>query len=187
MALIERVRVSWSGWPGEPGVSTFYCDSAATLLPLLRTFFNAMPSILPSGLVLTFPSSGEILSDTTGIVSSSWSATAPATVTGTAGGNYSGRTGLVVGWVTNLVIGRHILKGRTFVVPISDNAYAPDGTIANGTVVAIQAAATTLVGASSTLRVWHRPSTLTSGDGDSSLVTAAKVRDRVQVMTSRAT
>lgn len=187
MALIERVRVAWSGWPGEPGVSTFYCDSASTLLPLLRTFFLNWQTICPSGLVFTFPSGGEILSDTTGIVSSAWSASAPATITCTGAGNYSGRTGMVMGWTTSLVIGRHLLKGRTFFVPIVDTAYSPDGTIANGSVTSAQTAANTLVGASSTLKIWHRPSSLGAADGDSALVTSAKIRDRVQVMTSRAT
>lgn len=186
MTLIHRIDVTWSGWSGAPGISTYYALDAATLLPPLRTFLANFITILPSGITLTFPTSGAQLEDTTGVVSGAWTASAPAQVVGTASGNYSGRTGLVVGWSTSVVVGRRLLRGRNFYVPISVNAYSPDGTLADGTVAAIQTAADAFIAGAGEQRIWHRPNNLPLNNGVSHPVASAKVRDRVQVLTSRA-
>ncbi len=111
---LARARVAWQNWPGSPGVSTFYFDPQPSQAQLdsLRTFFAALASILPSGLTINVPGSGDEISEATGNLSGVWSvATTPATINATGTGSYAGNAGAVVHWLTNGLMGKRRLRG----------------------------------------------------------------------------
>ena len=81
---LHRVVVNWSG-PSVVGlaVNVLHFDAtedAAPPVAAIRSAYQAMSSQLPSGVVITVPSSGETIEDTTGDLTGVWTATPPAVV-----------------------------------------------------------------------------------------------------------
>ena len=75
MTAILRMRCEWggSGVTG-PGLTTFYFDQAGSGFPAdVRTFFEAIKANIPSNTTITVPNGGDIIEDTTGVLSGSWS------------------------------------------------------------------------------------------------------------------
>lgn len=160
MADIVRVNVAWQNWPGAPGVSTFYLSAPALQANVdsIRTFFNACAGLLPSGMTITVPASGDLINDVDGKITGSWTvATPPAVVTCTAAGQYAGNAGAVVHWLTGSVLGGRRVRGKTFMVPLV-SAYEANGSLLASAITTLQNAANALVTATSpNLRVFSRP------------------------------
>jgi len=158
---LARVRCTWQSWPGAPGVSTFYLDPSPSQATVdsLRTFFNAMIGLLPTGLTINVPGSGDEISESTGAISGTWSVgTVPTSVVGTAAGAYAGNAGAVIHWLTDGVAGNRRVRGRTFLVPLISGAYDATGSLATTTITTLTNAATALIGANPGLiNVWTRP------------------------------
>lgn len=156
-----RIRAAWQNWPGAPGVSTFYQDPAVAQADAatVRTFFNALAALLPSGLTVTVPASGDLIEENTGQLSGSWSVTpAPTVVTGTGAGVYAGNAGGVCHWLTSTVVRGRRVRGRTFVVPLIGSAFAADGSLSSSTVTTMAGAASALLAATPNhFVVWNRP------------------------------
>jgi hypothetical protein len=183
MATIERIRVNWTGFTGAPGLSTFYATDAITLLPDVRTFFNAIVSLIPNVVTLSFEPFGERFSDVDGSLLGTWSTTTPTPVLGGATALYAAPTGYVVNWITGAVIHNRFLRGKTFIVP--GIVSSGDGSPSNSLVTTLQTAATTLKNSAGGLRIWHRPTAPGATDGSSSLVLSAQVPDKAVVLRSR--
>src|SRR5450759_543108 len=77
MTSIQRVRCDWTGFIGQPGVSTFYAVAASTLVPQLRAFFDAIKLLLPTDVNIQVEGSGDELESTTGALTGSWTTTTP--------------------------------------------------------------------------------------------------------------
>jgi hypothetical protein len=160
--VVARVRVAWQNWPGAPGVSTFYADETITQAAIdsLRAFFNGCGALLPTGLTIQVPSSGDIIDQGTGSLTGAWSvATTPTVVTGSGGtGVYAGNAGAVIHWLTPDLFGGRRLRGRSFLVPLIGTAYENNGSLSSATISAISGAATTFLAAVPGMwNVWHRP------------------------------
>lgn len=187
MATLNKIPVSWGSWPGAPGVSTFYTfggnldnDTAA-----LRTFFNALITLIPSGITLSVPGVGDDIDDSDGLINGAWNATAaPAIVTGTASGVYAGNAGAIVHWLTAGVANGHRVRGRTFLVPLISTAFDSGGSISTTALTTLRNAATTMISSmAGSLRVWHRPSP--AGAGSSHVVLTSSVPDLAITLRSR--
>lgn len=187
MTDLNRVRVAWQGWPGSPGVSTFYLVTSPTQsqIDAIRAFFNSLAGSLPSGLTITVPASGDTIDDATGLIVNSWAVVTPPTVvTGTGTGNYAGNAGAVCHWLTSTVLNRRRVRGRTFLVPLVSTAYDTAGSLSTTMISTISAAATTLTSALGTnFRVWHRP--VNGAAGASAVVTGFRVPDLAVSLRSR--
>lgn len=186
---LARVNCAWQNWPGAPGVSTFYLDPtpAQATIDSIRTFFNALVGLLPVGLTITVPSSGDEISESTGDLTGVWSvATPPAVVTGTANAAYSGVSGAVVHWLTQGVVVNRRVRGRTFLVPLTQGAYDTAGSLSTATISTIKTAADALVAANPGLiNVWSRPRPGLSGTQNA--VTSTRVPDLAVSLRSRRT
>lgn len=158
---LARVNVAWQGWPGSPGVSTFYLDPspAQASVDAIRTFFQSLITLLPSGLTISVPGSGDELSEATGTLTGTWSVgTTPTVVTGTGAGNYAGNAGAVVHWLTTSFNSGRRIRGRTFLVPLVSTAYDTTGSLGTATITTISNAANALLTTNSGLmNVWSRP------------------------------
>jgi hypothetical protein len=187
MTDMARVRVAWQGWPGAPGVSTFYLANPPTQAQIdaIRAYFNSFVALLPSGLTVTVPQTGDVIDDISGLITGSWSvATPPTVVTGTGAGNYAGNAGAITHWLTGLVVNRRRVRGRTFLVPIVSTAFDTAGSLAAGTITTMSTAATTLLAALGTnFRVWHRPAN--GLGGGSGTVTSFRIPDLAISLRSR--
>lgn len=190
MATIGRIRVRWEGFFGAPGVSTFYCLSPATFRPGLVTFFNSIGETIPTAASTVVESSGDLVDDTTGLITGAWADGAEVTKVGTVAGQYAGPVGAVINWQTTRVIVGRRLRGKTFIVPLGGGSYDTNGTLFTATRTAITDAAAALIAAApGQMVVLHKatPTTPTrvATDWESAAVATSSVPDLTAVLRSR--
>lgn len=196
MANVNRVRAAFSGFNGGPGVSTFYCLDPSAFLPLLHDFLSNFTGSLPGTVVITIEGSGDIIDSTSGLLTGTWTAAAPAPILGVAAGAYAAPAGVVVNWLTGTVLDGHRLRGRTFIVPLSGSAFDGDGSILTALLGGIRAAADSfIVAAANNFVIWHRPRpagtvnrkgvVLPARAGGHAIATSSRVLDKVAVLRSR--
>ncbi len=186
MPNIQRVRVALTGFPGGPGVSTFYAIDGAALLAPLRAYYFGRRNDFPNDVRFTFETVGDIIDPITGALMGTWTGTDPADVAGLGQGNYSAPSGLSVNWLTGDVLDGHRLRGRTFMVPLVSAAYDLGGSIEATVLSSWRAESAAFVAASAAnFVVWHRPRLLPARAGGYSVVTGATVNDRAAVLRSR--
>lgn len=188
---INRVRVSWTNFPGAPGLSTFYLAAGITDVTAIRAFFSGLVARFPTGLTWQTPNTGDIVDVGTGKITGTWSGTGGGNTVGTAtAAPYSGSSGAMVRWLTNGVVNGHRLAGRTYLVPLAGASYDNDGSIGSAAQTAIQGAGTTLIAAyGANMVVFHKPRNASGGDlgspGNVSSVVSALVPDLAVVLRSR--
>lgn len=155
---IQRVRVTWTGFTGAPGISTFYCMDAAALRAPLGAFFNDLRVALPTTVTNQIQATGDTLDEATGEITSAWATAPSATTQGTDAAAYPAPAGAVIEWFTGGVVHSHRVRGRTFLVPGGGSIYQADGTLLDGPRTVITDAASAFVAATTgNLVVWARP------------------------------
>jgi len=158
MTSIQRVRCDWTGFIGQPGVSTFYAVAASTLVPQLRTFFDAIKLLLPTDVNIQVEGSGDELESTTGALTGSWTTTTPASVQGASANVYSAVSGALVQWKSDTVLSGRRLRGHTFIVPLVAVGYDTSGQVLSTFRTSLNAAAAALVlAAGSNMLLYQRP------------------------------
>ena len=183
---LNRVLVAWDGTGVVgPGLSTFYYAGAMTGNPAaLSTFFNAIKSVIPAGLTITVPSSGDVLDESTGELTGAWSQSGGSTIATTGTANFAQGVGARCVWNTaNVHLGRRV-RGSTFIVPLVSSAYDSGGLVGTTVVSTLQTAADALVtSTTSTWRIWSRPNDV--GSFAVSAVTSATAPRKVSTLRSR--
>lgn len=160
--MVDRVRVEWSGFPGGPGVSTFYVTDGTAAVGPLSTFFGAIRTAIPTDVSINIPALGDKIDPITGLVTGSWAGGTPTPTTGGGVGAYSAPAGAMIKWLTGGIARGHRVKGRTFLVPLLGGMFAADGTLGPDTVIMLQNAATALVSSLATNQfIWSRPALAT--------------------------
>jgi len=194
---MNRCRVVWSNWPGAPGYSNFYIGTSITDHTPIRTFFAALSAYVPAAVTFTVPTTGDQISEATGAITGSYSATVTGgAVTGAVGntGAYPGMAGAQVQWLTSLIIAGRRPMGKTFVVPGYNTLFDANGSLATAANAAILAAATALISAlSGELKVWARPVAadplatppIVGRAGSNVTVTSARVPDLAVALRTR--
>jgi hypothetical protein len=181
---MNRVRCVWAGWPGAPGYTNFYTGTSIVNQTEIRTFFQALIGLLPTGLTIQVPNTGDVVDEVNGHITGAWSGAANTVVTGTQVGVYAGSVGACVNWRTGLLVAGRRPIGRSFLVPLIGAAFQADGSLAAATITTIQSAANTMItNLAGELKVWSRPRpTLT---GQSVTVISENVPDLAVVLRSR--
>lgn len=157
MVSLCQHRVQWSVPKGGVGVSTFYYNNSDGPHPeLLKAFFEAIKTIIPSQVTITYPGNGNVMDVATGNTIGTWSATAPSasTMTGIAG--YAGGAGAVVNWHTGIYTAGRELKGKTFLVPVVGGQYDADGTFIPAALTTMRTAADLLHGGTNPIWVYSK-------------------------------
>lgn len=195
MPTMLRVTAVWSGFPGAPGYSNFFFDSALIAGPSVqpavdktKLFLSGIAPTVPVAISMAvLPTVAEIDAETGAQTDEHTAGTAPTVTPGTGIGVWAAATGACIQWKTSSFVGGRRLRGRTFVVPMAAAAYAADGTLADATLTSLRNAADALrndaVGPSVKLGVWHRP--VAGVGGSFAPVTGSTVSDRVAILTSR--
>ena len=185
---IDQGVVAWSGFLGAPGYSVFYAEPGQAVMARIREFFEGIKSVIPAGITLTFPSSGKTIDAATGDQIGSWTGSAQQSVVGAASGVFSAASGAVVHWHTATLWRGRLIRGRTFLVPLSGLAYDVNGTLEPGALTLIQTVANGLVNTTSGhMVIWARPNPLTTRPekgGFKGSVISASVVDKVAVLKS---
>jgi len=189
MATLNRFRVGWVGVPVVGGgVSTFYSESGdvSVFNSALRAFFVAAGPHVATGVVWTFPASGDTIDEATGEINGSWSAPVLSNVNASGSSNWAAGVGCRVVWSTAGITRGRRVKGSTYVVPLGANLYDGTGTIAAGVLTDLTNAGNTLRAADgASMRVYTRPNTALGASGAGHAVTAASAPDAVTWLRSR--
>jgi len=196
MTDLYRIRAAWTGFPGAPGVSTFYGLTSGTSLSDLRAFFLAIATQLPADVTVQVENTGDVIEDTTGALTGAWSDAPVLPVTGSAPPPYAAPTGVMLKWATTTIVDGHRLKGRTFLVPSAGGVFDIDGSINSASMAVLNGAATVLGAAVlGNIVIWHRPRAARPADGSRpavtaragghGLITACSVPDEAVVLRSR--
>lgn len=196
MVNIQRVRIGWSGFPGAPGVSTFYALDGAALSGNIRTFFDNLKDNLPLDVTVKAETVGDIIDPLNGSLQGTWTTADAPAITGRSSGAYAAPSGLIVHWNTGDVLNGHRLRGKTFIVPLAGAGYQTDGSLDDAVrTLFIAGAAALVTAAAANFVVWHRPLTAAQGakykpprparSGGFSVVTGSDVPDKVMVLRSR--
>jgi hypothetical protein len=200
MASMNRVRVAWSNFAGQPGLTTFFLGDSKLDVTPIKNFFTAMAPFVPAGTTWTIPALGDKIIDTDGSIGGSWSGVGGGTVVATGlDQNFSGASGFCIDWLTITINNRRRIQGRTFIVPAASGVYQNNGTIVEATRTTIAAAGQALISAlSPDFLVWSRPfpgraasagpppvTALPARPGTSGPAAIARVPDLAAVLRSR--
>lgn len=185
MAVIGRMVVEWTGGSGLPGYNVIYNDGTSVdAVADLVTFFTAIEDLIPRGISVAVPSSGDSFDDGSGAISGFWSGGAGATIAGNGSTDHAAGVGVAVQWNTAGIVNRRRVRGRSFLCPLSLAIFDSDGTLFADSRATLQSAADALAAAGN-LVVWSRPTSTTSLDGSSNAVVGATVPDRGTALRSR--
>jgi len=173
MTAIQRIRVNWSGFVGAPGVSTFYATDAATLIPLLHTYFTALVNVFPNVVRINAELTGDEIESTTGVLTGVWAGGTFAQVSGGSAGVYASPAGVLQRWDTATILSGRKLRGHTFLVPAASTCFDTSGQVLAGTVTTAQAAAAALItAAAGNMLIYQRPRAARAADGSRPAITA---------------
>jgi len=199
MTGMLKVKVRWAGFTGSPGWSNFYYRDfalnneptqaqAEAAVTRTNTFIGAIADRLPPNVNLTVQAEVDVIEEADGQLITSFTVPTPTAIPGTATvTTYSAPTGVVVTWRTATVRNGRRVRGRTFLVPVSNVCYQTDGSLEPASLTDIQTAASALASQTGTpdLGVWARPTGPAATDGVWCPVTAATVPDMAAVLRSR--
>nr|CRY96699.1 hypothetical protein [uncultured prokaryote] len=189
---MTRFTAVWSGFRGAPGYSNFYFGGDGTVpgeieadAARIRTFFNDIRDLLPTGLSVRIQPEAATIDETTGNITDLTAFDAPSQVIGGTNANYSAASGAVVNWLTGTYVNGRRLRGKTFLVPLTTSAYDGSGDLTGTALGTLQTAANDLVGevGERALVVWSRPKN--GSGGQSALVVSATVPDLGAILKSR--
>lgn len=188
MANLARIRTVWSGAQVTgAGVSTWYWDEADVgFIESIDAFWAAVRNLIPIGVGLTTPSSGDLLDVASGKITGTWNDGIPSLVTGNGTGTFAAGVGARVRWDTTGIKNGRRIRGSTFIVPLVTSVYDSDGSISPGALSVLQTAVSQLAtNAAGNLRVWSRPKA--GSGGQQSGVLSGFVPDTVSWLRSRRT
>jgi hypothetical protein len=199
MATLLRVKLKWSGLPGGIGYSLFHMRDFSTGEPTLAdangaigkvdNFINTIKPLIPPVVSMVVESEVEVIEETNGQMQTVLGGTSLGTEFGMASGTagYSAPVGAVISWSTGGVRNGRRVRGRTFVVPLSNEAWDTDGTLKSTALTTLNAAATSLrdIGGSPDLGVYARPTSAGATDGIWYAATGHRVPDMAAVLRSR--
>lgn len=186
MAPINRMRTAWTGVAGLPGVTTMYCLDTDAYIEELSTFWNNIKGHIPNAITLTIEPAGDIIEESTGVLTGAWTHDALDGTVGTSSEDFNETTGLVVNWLTDDVAGGRRVRGKTYLVPMDISIYDVGGHLDTGIVAGVQAHCDEHVtAAADNFVIWHRPGGSTPGSYHA--VTSAHVSAASAYLKSRRT
>lgn len=202
MVNILRVTTKWDGFPGAPGYTNLFFRDFATgegpgtdgdatqaqaAVDRVRTFWTALTGLFPDEVKLSIQPEVDMLEDTTGTLVNSFGVTPGAIISGTGAASFAGPVGMVINWKTAGIRNGRRIRGRTFLVPVTNAVFLSTGGLNPAEVTGVKAAADALANPSGAvdLGVWARPSGPLATDGQWSLVRSTSVPVLAAVLRSR--
>lgn len=199
MTDVGVLRILWTGFSGAPGVSTF-----GLALPDESTLGDAVADLslatagmmgyLPAGVTLTVSGQVDVFEAETGVLQSELSATDGTPRVGTGAGAMIAASGACINWTTGTISNGRRIRGRTFIVPMDEDAFDANGTLSAGGLGAVDAMRTGFLNYNATaatnrLAVWSRPreatETTASRVGSLGIITGGSIPDKQVVLRSR--
>jgi hypothetical protein len=195
MSIYQTTSV-WSGASGLPGYTNLFFDAPGvdpaaeitSVADAVADFWAGLAGGLAAGVTITTSAEIRQIDEATGDLETLWAISpAPTGVGGGGSGVGPAPAGACISWGTGEVHAGHVVRGRTFLVPLALNVFQSDGTLTSGYVTEINAAAVALIGhAAPDFVIWSRPTTGDDGHAGAAFPAMTGVcRDRVAVLRSR--
>lgn len=189
MGDIYRVRTIWTGAPlVGPTVSTFYLGGGSLgFLSDLHAFWGAVGNRVPAGITWSTSNTGDVLEDTTGAITGTWTDGTNSTISSSGTGPFAAGVGARMVMSTDGIRNKRRVKGSIYLVPLTTACYQSDGTIDSAVLTALQTAASALLtGLQPEWKVYSRPHKGTN-DGQQQKVLSVTVPDKISWLRSRRT
>jgi hypothetical protein len=155
----------------------------------IHAFLTPIINVLPNVVKVQALSEVEEINPGTGDLIGFWNTPAKAERAGTASATagWAAAAGAVISWSTAGVRNGRRVRGRTFIVPLSNECWDVDGTIKSVPLGSLTTGATALTTGSDVVRfaVWSRPSSPGASDGDDFNVTGFRIPDMSAILRSR--
>lgn len=187
---INQLQWVWNGWSGAPGYTSIYVQGSDPVAVndvahAFDTFLQGVKGLFPPNISATGPATYRIINETNGnLVGESALLVPVPNMTGTGGAGMAAPAGLSIEWLTSVPATSRLVKGRTYLVPISSAVYQADGTLVEVNRTDTQTKAQAFVDTAGGLFViWRRP--VDGAGGSVAEVEAARVNDRVAILRSR--
>lgn len=199
MAQILRVKLRWTGLPGGVGYSLFHfrefpgadatADDALGAVTKVAAYMDKIANVLPNVVGIQTEGDVEVIEETNNQLVTVFSPGQSSLQMGRAPANagWAAVAGAVISWSTGGVRNGRRVRGRNFVVPLSNAAYDLDGSLTAAALVSLNEAATALRAATGAgdLGIYGRPSFKGANDGIWFAVTGHRVPDMAAILTSR--
>jgi len=197
MARMYRVRVASSGWPGGPGLNTFYFQGrsdpstassgvAHDVYTLVHGGFAGSGLWAPSLSTFVVDPVVDIIDAATGALEDSYAVTPTTDAVGGGAASYGPTEAMLcVSLMTSDIVNSHRVRGRDFLGPCvagNDANGSPNSTVLASANALVNGFVTTTT-PDVDLVVWHRPVSKTGGS--SHVVTSHHVADKWAVLRSR--
>lgn len=197
---VSKVVAQWSGWSGAPGLTAFHFDDArgneTSILAKVREFMNDFLSPtttavnLPGTINIDVQPIVETFDTLTGALLSTTVGTKPPVIDGIGSGGYASAVGACVSWTTGLVhdvpgaeSGPHLVRGKTFFVPLVSNVFDANGAFNSADLTGMNSAVAAFLTAVPTFGVWSRP--VAGAGGAFGVALAGVVRNKGAILRSR--
>lgn len=199
MASILRAKLRWTGLPGGTGYSIFHfgefsfgepdVNTANAAKDRLGQFIGQIKPFIPPSVTMQVETELEVIESTNGLMTNVLGGTAGPGAAGLGSGTlgYSAPTGAVMSWSTGGIRNGRRIRGRTFIVPLAGNAYQNNGTLEEGCLTNLNAAAAALssITGQPDLGVYARPTSKGATDGVWYAVTGFRIPDMAAILSSR--
>jgi hypothetical protein len=167
VASIWQVVWEWSGFAGATGYTNLYYRATAgdgneALQACNKSrllWAGGTAGLVPPSVTVSLQSDVRLLDEATGDLRNIFTVVGVSPVTGAAPLNsYSAASGACVEWLTGVIHGKHLMVGKTFIVPGSINMYQSGGQIASAAISALATNAEAMRTATGpAFGVWGRP------------------------------
>ena len=168
------------------GMSQAIADEVATKC---NAYITAIKAYIPNVVTLQLVTDIEEIADTDGGLVQVFSVTSTAAAAGTASATagWAAPTGAVITWGTGTIRNGRRIRGRSFIVPLSNEVYDVDGTLKSTPLTGITNAANALrtPGTNAKLAIFGRPTGPGATDGVKADVISHRVPDMAAILTSR--
>jgi hypothetical protein len=200
MAEVAVIAANVAGDVGQTGISRmhFIRQDLATIQPAdlnsaaaaMRTFWVAAASYFANDITWSWQSSVPIIESTSALIQRYMAITSlPATVLGSATGNYAGGNGARVVWHTTTISTRKLMRASNYMVPMAGPAFTALGGLAPVVATTLQSAAVTFLNSLNSSGIalisYHRPVKGATSGGKFGIVTNATVSTTVSSLRSR--
>jgi hypothetical protein len=198
MALY-RGKIRWTIPGAGTALSVLHFSGAETQLDgqleaddvstRIHSFLTPIINVLPNVVKVQALSEVEEINPSTGDLIGFWNTPAKAERAGTAAATagWAAAAGAVISWSTAGVRNGRRVRGRTFVVPLSNECWDVDGTIKSVPLGSLTTGAQALTTGTDVTRfnIWSRPSAPGASDGAAFPVSGFRIPDMSAILRSR--
>lgn len=172
----------------DDGFNPVQADADAVVTKV-NQFVTTVKSTLPNVVSLQVLNEVEEIDSNNGALIQIWTTATQTSQSGTAaaGAGWAAAAGGVISWSTGIVHRTRRIRGRTFIVPMSNEVWDVDGTIKSVPYGTLNTAAEALRTPTAEIEfgVWARPSGPGLADGRFAPVSGHRVPDMSAILTSR--